>query len=123
MTDIKRRDFLQAAAAASALGAIGGPAAEAAVEGKAPGKLQDIDHFIILMKENRSFDHYFGSLRGVRGFDDASAGSVFRQADALNARGHILPFRLDTKKTNAQRLYDLDHSWEGQHAAWNNGAM
>ena len=69
MTDIKRREFLQAAAAASALGAMGGPA-EAAVEGKAPGKLSDIDHFIILMKENRSFDHYFGALAGVRGFDD-----------------------------------------------------
>ncbi|HXS07590.1 MAG TPA: alkaline phosphatase family protein [Rhizomicrobium sp.] len=122
MTDIKRRDFLQAAAAASALSAVGTPA-EAIAKRATPAKLSDIDHFIVLMKENRSFDHYYGSLNGVRGFDDAAAGSVFRQADALNPQGHILPFRLDTKKTNAQRLYDLDHSWEGQHAAWNNGRM
>ena len=125
MTDFKRRDFLQAAAAASALSAVGAPA-EAAVQ--TASKLNDIEHFIIIMKENRSFDHYFGSLRGVRGFDDASASradgsSAFRQADALTPGGHILPFRLDTKKTNAQRLYDLDHSWEGQHDAWNNGRM
>src|SRR5690348_16307914 len=121
MTDIKRRDFLQAAAAASALSAVGTPA-DAIAKRATPAKLSDIDHFIILMKENRSFDHYYGSLNGVRGFDDAAAGSVFHQADALNPQGHILPFRLDTKKTNAQRLYDLDHSWEGQHAAWNGGA-
>ena len=69
MTDIKRRDFLQAAAAASAMSAVGAPA-EAIAKAAAPGKLGDIDHFIILMKENRSFDHYYGSLSGVRGFDD-----------------------------------------------------
>ncbi|HEY2836800.1 MAG TPA: alkaline phosphatase family protein [Rhizomicrobium sp.] len=128
MTDIKRRDFLQAAAAASALSAMGGPAAGAAVEGKAPGKLQDVDHFIILMKENRSFDHYFGALRGVRGFDDPAASrpdgsSVFRQPDPLSPDGHVLPFRLDTHKTNAQRYHALDHGWGPLHASWNNGAM
>ena len=72
MTDIKRREFLQAAAAASALTAMGTPAE--AIAKAAPGKLGDIDHFIILMKENRSFDHYYGSLRGVRGFDDRASG-------------------------------------------------
>jgi phospholipase C len=35
-----------------------------------PGDIRDIRHVIILMQENRGFDHYFGSLRGVRGFDD-----------------------------------------------------
>jgi phospholipase C len=127
MTDFKRRDFLQVAAAASALSAVGAPG-EAFARAAAPGKLTDIDHFIILMKENRSFDHYYGSLRGVRGFADPAAtrgdgSSIFRQADALTPGGHILPFRLDTRTTNAQRLYDLDHSWEGQHACWNGGAM
>jgi phospholipase C len=34
------------------------------------GKLADIEHVVILMQENRSFDHYFGTLRGVRGFGD-----------------------------------------------------
>jgi len=37
----------------------------------APAKLTDIDHIVILMQENRSFDHYFGTLSGVRGFGDA----------------------------------------------------
>ena len=125
MIDIGRRRFLQAGAAASAITAIA-PGVDAAT--LAPGKLGDIDHFIIMMKENRSFDHYFGSLSGVRGFDDPAAhkadgSSVFRQADALTQGGYILPFRLDTLKTNAQRLHDLDHGWGPQHAAWNDGAM
>jgi len=34
------------------------------------GSLADIEHVVILMQENRSFDHYFGALRGVRGFGD-----------------------------------------------------
>ena len=125
MIDIGRRRFLQAGAAASAITAIA-PAVDAATP--THGKLGDIDHFIIMMKENRSFDHYFGSLSGVRGFDDPAAhkadgSSVFRQADALTQGGYILPFRLDTLKTSAQRLHDLDHGWGPQHAAWNGGAM
>lgn len=125
MTDIGRRQLLQRGAAASALSAIG-PVATAKV---APaGKLSDIDHFIILMKENRSFDHYFGTLSGVRGFDDLAAkradgSSIFHQADPLTPGGYILPFRLDTLKTSAQRLHDLDHGWGPQHAAWNGGIM
>jgi phospholipase C len=125
MIDIGRRRFLQTGAAASAMTAVA-PAAGA--QTPAPGKLSDIDHFIILMKENRSFDHYFGSLSGVRGFDDPAArkadgSSVFRQADSLTPGGYVLPFRLDTLKTNAQRLHDLNHGWGPQHAAWNGGAM
>ncbi|HEY0463076.1 MAG TPA: alkaline phosphatase family protein, partial [Polyangiaceae bacterium] len=34
------------------------------------GSIEDIEHIVILMQENRSFDHYFGTLRGVRGFGD-----------------------------------------------------
>ena len=34
------------------------------------GRLSDIKHVVILMQENRSFDHYFGSMKGVRGFGD-----------------------------------------------------
>jgi phospholipase C len=127
MAEIGRRDFLQAAAAASALSAIGTSAADAAGEGAAPGKLGDIDHFIILMKENRSFDHYFGALRGVRGFNDPALGpdgkSVFRQPDPQSPSGYVLPFRLNTLKTNAQRYHALDHGWGPLHASWNNGAM
>ena len=34
------------------------------------GTLQDVEHIVCLMQENRSFDHYFGSMAGVRGFAD-----------------------------------------------------
>jgi phospholipase C len=125
MTEIGRRNFLRGVAALAASGMTPGLAAAALGP---PAKLSDIDHIIILMKENRSFDHYFGSLRGVRGFDDPTAqrpggGSVFRQADADNPDGYVLPFRLDTHRTSAQRLHDLSHAWGPQHAAWNGGAM
>jgi phospholipase C len=125
MSDIVRRRFIQSAAAVSAMSAAG-PGLTAGVA--AASKLRDIDHIIILMKENRSFDHYFGALRGVRGFDDPTAkrpdrGSLFRQVDALHPDGHIMPFRLNTLTTNAQRLKDLSHNWGPQHVAWNAGAM
>ncbi|HEY2177666.1 MAG TPA: alkaline phosphatase family protein [Caulobacteraceae bacterium] len=118
-----RRQFIQAAGAALAA-----PTAALAQEPPRPSSLRDIDHFIILMKENRSFDHYFGSLSGVRGFDDPTAkrpdgGSVFRQADPLNPDGHVLPFRLNTRTTGAQRVHELSHAWGPQHQAWNGGAM
>jgi phospholipase C len=35
--------------------------------------LRDIKHVVVLMQKNRSFDHYFGTLAGVRGFDDPKA--------------------------------------------------
>ena len=37
--------------------------------------LSDIQHVVILMQENRSFDHYFGTLSGVRGFSDPDVPS------------------------------------------------
>ena len=95
----------------------------------APARLSDIDHVIVLMKENRAFDHYFGTLSGVRGFDDpaaitlASGRSVFHQPDTLGADGFLTPFHLDTRRTSAQRLSDLSHSFRAQHACWNGGAM
>src|SRR5450755_1007458 len=55
-----------------------------------PALLRDIKHVVLLMQENRSFDHYFGTLAGVRGFDDPTAmtlstgRSVFHQPDPEN---------------------------------------
>ena len=126
MIEIPRRRFFQGSAAlagAAFLDAISVRSAMAAA-----GKLSDIDHFIILMKENRSFDHYFGTLHGVRGFDDAKATTlpdgrpVFEQQDERKGRS-VLPFRLDTTHTNAQRMTQLDHSWKAQHTSWNGGKM
>jgi phospholipase C len=91
--------------------------------------LSDIKHVVILMQENRSFDHYFGTLPGVRGFSDPNAiklstgKSVFYQPDTVNAAGYLLPFRLDTHKTSAQAIPSTNHGWSVQHQAWNNGKM
>jgi phospholipase C len=93
------------------------------------GSLRDIEHIVILMQENRSFDHYFGTMPGVRGFADPAAirlpdGSpVFRQPDPGRAQGYLTPFRLDTTTTSAQATPGTDHSWASQHAAWNDGKM
>lgn len=127
MRDISRGHFLGAGASATAL-AVAANMLPAAAE-TLPGRLNDIDHFIILMQENRSFDHYFGTLRGVRGFDDARAlqfangRSVFHQPDPMNPNGYVLPFHLDTKTTSAQRLHDLSHAWDAQHDSLGGGKM
>jgi phospholipase C len=81
------------------------------------------------MQENRSFDHYFGTLAGVRGFGDAqvimlpNGKSVFHQPDAASPHGYTLPFHLDTQKTGAQKIPSTSHAWNVQHAAWNRGKM
>jgi phospholipase C len=126
MNGIPRRRFLQGAAAFGGAALIERVAPASASAG--PGSLRDIDHFIFLMKENRSFDHYFGTLQGVRGFDDAQALTlpdgrpVFAQADRQEGT-RVLPFRLDTRRTNAQRFHQLDHSWRAQHQSWDGGRM
>ena len=93
------------------------------------GGLHDIKHVVLLMQENRSFDHYFGTMAGVRGFDDpqalslADGRSVFHQPDAEHADGHMLPFHLDTRSTSAQKIPSTSHAWDVQHQSWNGGKM
>jgi phospholipase C len=131
-----RRRFLQYAAAVSGTAAavttgldVGGPAQQskaAVVASSRPltGSINDLKHVVILMQENRSFDHYFGTLSGVRGFGDKQiltyqdGTTIFQQPDAARTDlGYLLPYRL-TDQTDP----DLDHSWDGDHEAWNNGA-
>jgi phospholipase C len=125
MPHLSRRHFLQAAA----LAGLPAGALQSATAAAAPARLSDIDHIIILMKENRSFDHYFGTMRGVRGFDDPQAlrlpsgRDVFHQPDPQHADGYVLPFRLNCAATSAQRLLDLSHDWGPLHASLNGGAM
>ncbi len=94
-----------------------------------PGSLKDIKHVVLLMQENRSFDHYFGTLAGVRGFGDPRAltlshgKSVFHQPDGENPDGYLLPFHLDSFATNAQQIPSTSHAWAVQHRAWNGGKM
>lgn len=89
------------------------------------GKLTDIEHVVIFIQENRSFDHYFGSYRGVRGFSDQSA--AFEQPDTANVSdapiGKLFPFHLASANTNAACTPDITHDWVPQHQSWDNGAM
>ena len=90
------------------------------------GSIEDVEHVVILMQENRSFDHYFGSLRGVRGFDDPRAitlpngDAVWRQPAAAGGwtGESVAPFHLDSRSTRAQSIASLDHSWKGSHDLW-----
>ena len=76
------------------------------------------------MQENRSFDHYFGTLRGVRGFGDKqtltrqNGNSIFQQPDARRTDlGYLLPYNLTDQVDG-----DLDHGWPDDHEA-RNGAL
>jgi phospholipase C len=131
---VSRRTLLAGATALSGVAAAGVlPAslrmAIAATPTGLQGKLADIQHIVILMQENRSFDHYFGTMPGVRGFQDPAAitlstgNSVFYQPDASHADGYLTPFHYDTKTTAAQVAPSLDHGWATQHQAWDGGAM
>ncbi len=79
------------------------------------------------MQENRSFDHYFGHLRGVRGYNDRfpiplpSGKPVWYQPSKADPGKPVLPFRLNTLTTSAQCVGDLDHSWYKTHAAIDGG--
>ena len=72
MPDINRRRFLQLAGASAAFAAMANSIEQAAAipAHRRLGTIQDVEHIVVLMQENRSFDPYFGTLNGVRGFGD-----------------------------------------------------
>ncbi len=123
---LTRRAVLQAGAVAGAAALAADPLAQIASAKKAKplGKLSDIEHVIILIQENRSFDHYFGTYSGVEGFGNPGAKSIFEQEGypAEGFGGKLLPFHLDTGGV-AQCQPDITHSWRPQHKSWNGGAM
>jgi phospholipase C len=115
-----------------------------------PATLSDVKHVVILMQENRSFDHYYGTMPGVRGFGDTasyssyaggpvSAGTgVFTQsmvgtslggkAVSLTLSGGattLQPFELvsNPPTVDGQTTNDITHDWGPQHGSWNDGAM
>ncbi|CDG19458.1 phosphocholine-specific phospholipase C [Xenorhabdus doucetiae] len=90
------------------------------------GTIDDVEHVVILMQENRSFDHYFGTLPGVRGFSDRitiplpGGRTIWQQ----QGKGRlVLPYHLDSRRGNAQRTGSTPHSWVDEHSAWDNGRM
>ena len=88
------------------------------------GTIQDIEHIVVLMQENRSFDHYFGTLQGVRGYGDPravrlpSGNPVWYQP---NGASYVLPFHPTAPDLGLVFLEDLAHDWQTTHLAWNQG--
>jgi phospholipase C len=122
---LTRRETLQRLGAAGlGLTALGGGLdallAGAAAAAPRQGSLKDIEHVIFLIQENRSFDHYFGTLSGVRGFADKHGAAAFRQKDAAGRT--VLPFKLPSGGIQ-YCMPDITHDWGPQHNAWDAGRM
>jgi phospholipase C len=132
---LTRREVLRAGAAAGAVVGLERVShmkiierAVAAAPATACHKLSDIEHVVIFINENRSFDHYFGGYKGVRGFADSHGSSVFAQsypgAAGAPYGGRLLPFHFDTALPhNGECVNDISHEWAAQHKVWNGGAM
>ncbi|MFJ2813050.1 phosphocholine-specific phospholipase C [Streptomyces sp. NPDC087294] len=126
MPEVNRRRFLGLAGATTAFTALSTSIERAAAlpANHRTGSIQDVEHIVVLMQENRSFDHYFGSLRGVRGFGDPrpvtrpDGTSVWHQPDGDK---EILPFHPDADDLGLAFLQDLPHGWSDGHAAFNDG--
>ena len=138
-----RRDFLRVVAgtvgAAAAISFLP-PAIRKALSIEAnnrTGTIKDVEHIVVLMQENRSFDHYFGTMAGVRGFSDRfpipladahgnKGKNVWYQTnDSDPANPQVIPpFRLNTVQTfDYMRVTGTPHSWLDAQGAWNNGKM
>ncbi len=125
-----RREFLRNAAALAGSTVLWGTVPEAiarafSIDPEHGTTFMDAEHIVILMQENRSFDHSFGSLKGVRGFRDKRAHvqpnghKVWFQTDAQGRT--YSPFRLDMKGSNVTWIGGLPHSWPDQVDARNGG--
>ncbi len=126
---ITKRGLVRGAAAAFASGGFPSAISRALAMPAMGGtkSIQDVEHVVILMQENRSFDHYFGTLNGVRGFGDritpplAGGQRIWQQPDG--AGGSIMPFALNAATSDAQHVTSLPHGWADGHEAWNQGRM
>ena len=143
MTEQDRRSFLRSlatqAGAAATITAFP-PVIQRALAipaNRVSGTINDVEHIVILMQENRSFDHYYGTLNGVRGFADRfpvpvpdapgiSQRTVWVQPneDPAATPPAIAPFRLNTVQNFAyMRVEGTPHGWADAQAAWNQGLM
>ena len=149
--DPSRRTFVLGGAALGAIGVMGSRSGgrltgsqarlieTAAADAAGTRSLSDIKHVVILMQENRSFDHYFGTLSGVRGFSDPAVptqvvgGKTYPIFDQFGYRpgagpdpsGYMQPFHLRSNPPlqDGETTNDITHSWGPQHQSWNNGAL
>lgn len=128
MVTNNRRDFLKTISVLGAAASV--PAsidrALAVPARRVTGTIKDVKHIVILMQENRSFDHYFGSMKGVRGFGDRhtvplpGGRTVW---DQFNGARVLPPFHLDTEATNAMKVPGTPHSFSDAQAAWSQGSF
>ena len=125
-----RREFLKKAALLSGGVGLGEFLPESiqkamALDPAANSTYLDAEHVVILMQENRSFDHAYGKLQGVRGFNDPRAISLPNQNKVwiqTDSKGDTYaPFHLDIRETRATWMHDLPHSRESQVDAYNGG--
>jgi len=127
-----RRNFLKMAsgttAAAAALAAFP-PSIRRALAipaNNATGTIRDVEYVVILMQENRSFDNYFGTFKGVRGFGErfpiplAGGLDVWQQGYTNRI---VRPYHLDSTQGNAQRVNGTPHSYPDAQNAWDLGRM
>jgi len=128
MSDFSRREILRAAAIGSAFSflPLSIRKALAIPANNRTGSIKDVEHVVILMQENRSFDHYFGTLPGVRGFSDRFTIPLPDDRQVWQQQGLdrlVLPYYLDSSLGNAQRVTGTPHSWVDEQAAWDGGRM
>ena len=135
MTAFNRRQFIKSMTAVGAASAAASSPylqiirqALAMPGNGATGTIADVEHIVILMQENRSFDHYFGTMAGVRGFDDPftqplpDGRSIWEQAHTQTDQPRIvMPFHLDETVGNAQRADSTPHSAASTHLAFDDG--
>ncbi|MFL5581365.1 MAG: phosphocholine-specific phospholipase C [Gemmatimonadaceae bacterium] len=125
-----RREFLRSVGALSgaafARGSIPPVIARAlAIDPRRGTTFRDAEHIVVLMQENRSFDHAYGALRGVRGFRDPhphlqpDGTPVWFQRDEHGRAA--APFRLDMANTSSTWIGGLPHTWPDQIDARNDG--
>jgi len=128
---LDRRSFLQLLTTGALAGAFPESIARALAipAHSVTGTIEDVEHIVVMMQENRAFDHYFGTLRGVRGFSDPravrlpSGNSVFYQPLLTSAveGAYLLPFHPSAPNLGLQFVQDLPHDWTTTHGAWNGG--
>ncbi|MFC0438379.1 alkaline phosphatase family protein [Kutzneria buriramensis] len=116
MSDVTRREFLAGTAGAVALAAVGSSVVGSGVAEAAPlpaPEQSGIDHIVVVMMENRSFDHYLGWLPGA---DGRQAGLTYTDANGVAHQTHHLTV------PHGCGFNDPDHSYEGGRVEFNNGA-
>src|SRR5437868_3875248 len=82
-----------------------------------PPGITKIQHVVVMMQENRSYDSYFARLH----YEGQPASSVEPLGGNPDPNGGptIHPFLATSECTVA----DLNHSWTGTHQEWSGGSM